>query len=144
MKACSIDITSRCFIIVCLHTTEAGGYIGSDPMIKLEREIVTPVVLGEAVLKVLGAPQKVFSIPVDFKALTERLVQFSGFKSWRSMYNATHAECIVEEKDQNNLKITVLSEKEKGAFLPGTKKPMDSNKNAEAIGSALFRAFNIN
>ena len=116
--------------------------MGSDPMLKLERQTATPAILGKAVLDILASPQKVFSVPVDFKNLTKALVEFAGFKTWRSMYNATDAEYIVEE-DNDRLKITILSKKEKGAFAKGDEEPMYSDKSAEAIGGALLHAFGL-
>jgi hypothetical protein len=100
IKACSIDVTEKHFIITCLHTTQVGGSIAGDPMTKLERETISTDSLGQAVLKVLEAPKRVLAVPVDYKTLTNAMVQFAGFKTWRAMYNATDLECfVVEDKD---------------------------------------------
>jgi hypothetical protein len=110
-------------------------------MIKIERKIATPMILGEAVIKVLEAPQRILPVPIDFRAASEALLKFEGFKSQRESSKATIFPCSVQVTSDNKLTITPFPTKEKGGFLPDTKKRLSCEYSAEAVGKALFQIF---
>jgi hypothetical protein len=94
--------------------------------------------LGQAVLGIIAAPQRIFPVPVDYKSLVGTYLQLAGFKTLRAMYNATDLECSIE-MIEGRLRITPMSVKERGHFLCGEDdKPTDCEPIAEIVGRALF------
>jgi hypothetical protein len=143
MKSCSVTLKKNHFIVICMHPTQAGGHFGSDPMIKIERNIAAPIILGEAVIKVLEAPQRILPVPIDFKAASEALLKFEGFKSQRESSKATELTCDVDEINKGKLQITPYPIKEKGGFLPDTEKRVFCEHTADGVGKALFQVFGL-
>jgi len=141
MNSCGVTLKKNHFLVICMQPTQSGGRFGSDPMIKIERNISTPIILGEAVIKVLEAPQRILPVPIDFKAASEALLKFEGFKSQRENSKATIFPCSVKVTSDNELTITPYPIKEKGGFLPDTTKRLTCEYSAEAVGKALFQVF---
>ena len=143
MKSCGVTLNKNHFLVICYQPTKAGGHFGTDPMIKIDREVATPANLGEAVVKILEAPERILPVPIDFKAASEALLKFEGFKSQRESAKATVFPCDVAATSADKLTITPYPIKEKGGFLPDTDKRVICEYSADSVGKALFQIFGL-
>jgi hypothetical protein len=137
-RGCSLVFAENQIFLYCLHTTQTGGHIAGEPMLKLARRGITPGPLAASVMQILGAPQRVLPVPIDYKALTASYLRFAGFRSTRALYNASLLECLIEDLG-NRFKITTLPVKQNGAFVPGDDEPVFCEKTLPSLETALMR-----
>ena len=141
MKACQVYLTKGAFVIVRLHTSEVGGYIGGEPVVKLERDVPLRD-LGQSILDILNVEQLVYKVPVDIKPITAAIARCSGYSSWKAMHRATIASCVLEERD-GQLRITPFTIKERGGFSSDRQDIFAHDLTAEAIGRKVVSIFEM-
>ena len=146
MQACTIYMNETHVVIYCEHNVAKVGYCYFDPMVKLERSKTTVKSLGRTVLDVLNASVEFKSIEdfkgvMDFKAGTQIMVTFAGFKTWGAFANAVDSTCSLEA-DEKQVTITPAFRDGRG-FLYDLQGVVTCKRNVESLGKALFEVLKI-
>ncbi len=140
MNKCTIYVTENHVVLYCKHKLPKGGYLVSDPMVKLERSKTTIKSLGQVALDVLNASGE-FKGTEEFKEGTNAMVTFAGFKTWGAFANAIDSTCSLEA-DEKQVKITPEFREGRG-FLADLKGVVTCKPTIESLGKALFEVLKI-
>jgi len=84
LKACEVLATDDATFVFSLSVTERGAAVANGPYFRLEA-VVDPAILGETVLTAIAASRLQLPHPTDLKGVEKKLVEFTGYRSWRQL-----------------------------------------------------------
>lgn len=140
MKACEVYVRDDAIYVFSESETVLGWGISSEPRMKLARN-ASPKVLGEAIVAALNASQKAVPQPEDIRDVTNEVLSFTGFKTWKAF--AKNARLFLIAYDGTEVQIIPTVAAEGGAFDHLPDKAIKCGLIPEDIGQTLIDMLSV-
>ncbi len=138
MKSCDIYKASNCYIVVCMHKTDAGFWIDSQPIVQVPISH-PPGFLGGKVMEVLSVSQENIRFDSSKAGNGPLLLKLAGCKSYKQLRDKT--EMCEARLSETEFCLTPYLKGEHGEMIPNTEMKLKCSYDAESIENAVQSVF---